>query len=380
MARPAFGFTIRAFRVDAFDTGFRQRQGYAMRRIAIFVVLVCLTCGTAGFAQSQPSEAVVQQRIAEVRGGQSTIYPVTNRLPAGTRVRVKKEEGGWLAIAPPQGVPPQGSSSWVMERFLDQQPALGRATICTVVGDDVPIMLGSFDQNTPLGHQVSTVKRGTMVVVLGDRASSDVLGERTTWWRIQTTANEVRWMSKDALQPTAAYAPVPPPVTARSYGKPVPELWTLAEQAERNGNSSLAVVYYRQLASQQSLPGGDYNLATQATQRADALAKQPVTTTSRPSYSSPAPATGGAPGAWATGVDHRSGPGVLRRVAFMIDNQTTFALEDAKGYPRLYVVAQPGLSMESFVNRRVELFGPMVNRQELTIHGYMTVKTVYLLR
>ena len=346
-----------------------------MRRNAILVVLVCLSCCAVGSAQTPPYDGVIQQRVVEVRGGQSNIYPITNRLPQGSRVRVRREDSSWLAISPPPG-----SSSWVMERFLDQAPVSGRATICTVVGEDVPIMLGSAEQNVPLGHQMGTVKRGTMVVVLGDRATSDVTGDRTTWWRIQTTANEVRWLPKEALQPSSAFAPVPAPVMTRSYGKPVPQLWTLAEQAEQSGNSSLAVVYYRQLASQQSLPGGDTNLATQATARADVLARRTATTTSRPSNSSPAASTNDPNGAWANGTVYTSGPGVLRRVAFLIDNQPTFALEDARGYPRMYVVAQPGLSLETFVNRRVELFGPMVNRQELTIHGYMSVKTVHVLR
>ncbi len=382
IAAAGFGFTPGLAGVDAFETtSSAHRQGFAMRRTAILVVLVCLCCCADGSAQAPPYDGVIQQRVAEVRGGQSNIYPVTNRLAAGSRVRVLREESGWLAIAPPQGVPPNGSSSWVMERFLDQAPVAGRATICTVVGDDVPVMLGTFDQAAPLGHKTGTVKRGTMVVVLGDRATSDVTGDRTTWWRIQTTANEVRWLPKEALQSSATFAPVPAaPVMARSYGKSVPQLWTLAEQAEQSGNSSLAVVYYRQLASQQSLPGGDSNLATQATARADLLTRRTATTTSRPSYSAPTAAANNPNGSWANGVVYTSGPGVLRRVAFMIDNQPTFALEDARGYPRMYVVAQPGLSLETFVNRRVELFGPMVNRQELTIHGYMSVKTVHVLR
>jgi hypothetical protein len=350
-----------------------------MRRNAISVVLVYLSCCAAASAQTPPYDGTIQQRIVEVRGGQSTIYPITNRLSAGAKVRVKREESGWLGIAPPTD-----SSSWVMERFLDQQPVVGRATICTIVGDDsvpIPVLLGARDQAAPLAHQVATLKRGTMVVVLGERATSDALGDRTIWWRIQPTANEVRWVPKESLQSTAAFAPVPPPVMARSYGQPVPQLWTMAEDAERTGNSSLAAVYYRQLAAQQSLPGGDYNLAAQATARADALSRRNATTTSRPSYSAPnAPVTGDTNGPWTNGVMYTSGPGYLRRVAFLIDNQTTYALEDARGYPRLYVVPQPGLNLEPFINRHVELFGTMANRPEMTVKGFMSVKTVHVLR
>jgi hypothetical protein len=270
-----------------------------------------------------------------------------------------------------------------MERFLDQQPAVGRGTICTIVGDDtasVPVLLGAPDQPAPLGNQVATLKRGTMVVVLGERTTSDAMGERTTWWRIQPTASEVRWVSKDALQTTNTYAPIPPPInTARTFGKPVPELWTMAEQAERSGNPSLAAVYYRQLASQQSLAGGDANLAAQANARADSLSGRAAIPTSRATNSSSAIGTNQG-GPWANGIMYTSGPGYLRRVAFMIDNQPTYAVEDDRGYPKLYVVSQPGLNLDPFTNRRVELFGSMVNRQEMTIHGYMSVKTVHVLR
>lgn len=351
-----------------------------MRRREIYVVLITVCFGAAVSAQAPSYDAEVRARVAEVRGGQSTIYPVTSRLFAGTRVRVKKEESGWLGIAPPQG-----STSWVMERFLDQQPSVGRATICTVVADEsaaVPVLLGAPDQPGPLAHQVSTVKRGTMVVVLGERATSDALGDRTTWWRIQPTANEVRWLAKEALQAAPAYATAPQPALARSYGKPMPELWTLAEQAERSGNSSLAAVYFRQLAAQQSIPGGDYNLAAQASARADQLSRRIATTTSRGGSAAPnsSPATGDTNGPWTPGLMYSSGPGYLRRVAFQIDNQTTYALEDDRGFPRLYVVAQPGLSLEPLVNRRVDLFGPMVNRPDMTVRGFMSVKTVHLLR
>lgn len=349
-----------------------------MRRSTLLVVFVTVCFGTAVTAQTPPYDAEIRQRVAEVRGGQSTIYPITGRLSTGTRIRVKREENGWLAISPPAG-----SSSWVMERFLDQQPIVGRPAICTIVGDDsatIPVLLGSADQPAPLAHQVATVKRGTMVVVLGDRATSDALGEKTTYWRIQHTANEVRWISKDAIQlPTTAFAAVPSANTARAFGKPTPELWNLAEQAERSGNSSLAAVYYRQLASQQSLPGGDPGLAAQATLRADALMRRQAMPTSRPSFSSPAPSSD-SNGPWSNGSIYTSGPGYLRRVAFLIDNQPTFALEDERGYPRLYVVAQPGLNLEPFVNRRVNLFGAMINRQDMTVRGYMSVKTVHLLR
>jgi hypothetical protein len=73
-----------------------------------------------------------------------------------------------------------------------------------------------------------------------------------------------------------------------------------------------------------------------------------------------------------------SRPGSLRRTAFAVDGQPTFVLQDERGLPLLYVTAQPGLSLEPYVNRNLRLYGPVVYRSDLRIH-YLTASQVQLL-
>jgi hypothetical protein len=207
-----------------------------------------------------------------------------------------------------------------MERVLDPQPVRGQRTICVVLADDAPLLLGTANSAQPLPHQVGTAKRGTMVVVLGEKALSDALGEKTTWWRIQPTTNEVRWVNKDAVQ----------------------------------GNAN-------------SLAGGGGQ--SPAARNPNNVVGQPM---ARPSYTPVQPPP--------TGVIMTSGPGNLRRAAFQIDGQPAFVLEDTRGYPVVYAIAQPGLNLEPFVNRRVELFGPMIQRPDFGGRGYLHVNRLYLLR
>ena len=46
----------------------------------------------------------------------------------------------------------------------------------------------------------------------------------------------------------------------------------------------------------------------------------------------------------------------------------------------MYVTPQPGLNVEPYVNRCVELFGPMVARADLAGGGQMSVGRLHLLR
>jgi uncharacterized protein YraI len=68
------------------------------------------------------------------------------------------------------------------------------------------------------------------------------------------------------------------------------------------------------------------------------------------------------------------GPGLLRLAGRGIDNQRAYALED-RGQLLMYVTAQPGVNLESYVGRIVSLYGPMVYRGDLN-KNYMRVMSV----
>lgn len=336
-------------------------------RAAILALCAVALTPAAGWSQAAPYDAVVQKPMAEIRGGRSAIFPVTGVLRQGQSVRVLREEAGWLAIAPPLG-----SSSWVLERVLDPQPRPGQRTICVVRGDNVPVLLGTADNPLPQPNQVATLKEGTQLYVVGEKATSDALGEKATWWRIQPAPSEVRWISRDAI--TAGG------VTTVQSNVPTNMLWQQAEAFERYGQFNQAIAIYRQIAGQR---GVNPDLAVRAYNRAEGLSRRAAgsgtTTAARPvATTPPADPTGTRP--WPAGVQMTSGPGVLRRAAFLIDGNTAFVLEDARGYPRVYVIAQSGLNLEPFINRHVELFGPMVNKPELATRGYMAVNKLYVLR
>src|SRR5437868_4415151 len=163
-----------------------------------WLCLPILVAAVASAAHAQTAtgyDAVIQKTSVEVRGGRSAVYPITGTLRQGMRVHVVREESGWLAITPPDG-----STSWVPERVLDQAPAVGRRNPpFTILADNTNIMLGSSGRASPEPFEINQVNRGTMVVVVGEKALSDVSGEKTMWWRIQPTAGEVRWIAKDSI-------------------------------------------------------------------------------------------------------------------------------------------------------------------------------------
>jgi SH3-like domain-containing protein len=315
-------FTLTAIRVDVQNESVRFAGSVNdMRRIFATIIIMAFVAKTS--AQSTPNDIVIRQSTVEVRGGQSSIFPVTGYLRQGQAIRILREEKEWLAIAPPAG-----SSSWVMERVLDKQPARGQRTICVLLADDAPVQLGIAESAGPLPHEVAKTKRGLQVIVLGEKAISDLLGEKTTWWRIQPVPSEVRWVAKESVQGT----------DMRSQ-----------ESGVRDQRSKVS--------------GQTVGQSPTASKT-----MQPV---ARPSYAPVQPARG---------VIMTSGPGNLRRAAFQIDGQPAFVLEDYQGYARVYAIAQSGLNLEPFVNRRVELFGPMVQRAEFTGKGYMSVNRLHLLR
>src|SRR5262249_27749853 len=167
------------------------------------------------------------------------------------------------------------------------------------------------------------------------------------WWRIQPAPSEVRWVSKDAIGNSNAVVSNSPP---DPNNKPVSSLWMQAEQAETTGNLGQAEALYRQLAAEQSGPGGNQELAIRcwnrielmrqrsanATLAARAPGSVPGTLSSSGSSSqrvnNPPPPTGNLTSS-PSGPVTTSGPGWLRRASFQIDGKQVYVLEDVRGQP-----------------------------------------------
>jgi hypothetical protein len=58
-----------------------------------------------------------------------------------------------------------------------------------------------------------------------------------------------------------------------------------------------------------------------------------------------------------------------------VDGKPTYVLESSAGTVHLYVTAQPGVNLEQYVNRNVNLYGPMTYYGPVK-SNYMVVQQV----
>lgn len=357
---------------------------------------------------------------AQARSGPSERFYPTNRLRQGEKVQVLHERGDWVAIRPPDG-----SFSWINTRYLQNVVARQPNYVVTPEGMAVPVMIGSTVIRERPTVEGAKLQRGAQVKSVGaPQAASDGTG---TWMPIEPPAAEVRYVQASALSKTQP-ALVPAVTTAFggavAAGGPAPPpspdaLWQQAQQAERAGHMAEAIRLYEQ--------AGYANLsvnperAMEAYQRARSLqspARQGVvptstyvqsgdlripsstpevryaTNTARPGYapvaavslSPPAPAgqsaswgAPGAPGSDRSPASPQGYRGRLRRAGRTVEYQRTYVLMDNRGIPILYATGAPGVDLEPYINREVELCGSIVYRGEIRAN-YMTVGGVQLLQ
>jgi SH3-like domain-containing protein len=348
-------------------------------------------------ADEVPNTATVTVAEAEVRSGPGATAQmyVTNRLHTGDRVEIIKEmDGGWLAIKPPAG-----SFSWVNSRYLKQNvPTL---PIWRVTDDKVPVLLGSTIKDGKPTVEGTKVNKGTQLRAVGAMKMAD----DGYWLPVQPPPGELRYIraesvsrkSKDSAAPGAPPAAPPgipnppdsfPPAVVPGAPSATPpgaegnkggnDLATRAQQAERTGQYTEAIQLYRQLGAETA--NSNHALSVEAYNRAQWLAdrlqvnpppqqgndpRTPATTTGRQAPAATPPA------GWSN-----SGPGWLRRAGRCIDYSTMYVLENSQGIPILYATAQTGYSLETYMNRNVELIGVRQYRSDLRAF-HMTVMQVH---
>jgi len=371
-----------------------------MRPAFFFSVLSCLfALAGSAWAEPEPYNAVIRVPEVQVRSGPSPQYYATSLLRIGEEVRVIKEEDGWLFI-----VPPSDSFSWVKDLFIG--PIDSKTGAATTL-ETAEVRVGSALH--PEKRDVTKVKlsRGSLVVVLDEKRS---ISEDGSWLKIQPPPNEFRYIPADAVKTPAPKVEAttqppsgPPPAlggpvaTQPPPGGPGESLWYRAEQAERAGNPAEAERLFLQLAHETpdhdlqmrcynrihflregrrtSYPTGYQPRLTPAPGYPYGPSTNPFMTTGRATSQytyAPIPDTSQALTASnPSGNCQWSGWGWLRRAPFWVDNKQAYVLENNQGMPRLYVTAQPGVNLESSVNKTINLYGKMAYRGDLRTN-YMT--------
>jgi len=369
-------------------------------RAARHLAGMALTLAVAATCQAQtPYETTVAVPEVEVRSGPSTQFYPTAKLRLGATVRVVEDKGEWLAIAPPSG-----SFSWINGRLIDRS---GRIA---VVVTEAPVRVGSSISNLPPTVEQVKAPRGAQVVIMGEPHTPPDDPNSGMWWPIQPPPQEVRYIPKDTVKtmtPVDAVAATPPG-TQPEKPWPTPggvppasgSLLDQAKQAEASGNVPKAIELYTQVYRQNL--DANHSLAMDALNRIHFLQNgyRPSVpagyqagipneaSTGQPARIAPQPAVPAQPvsntqvgyaGRPPAPVVQPSGPGQLRRAGFFVDGKQAYVLENSQGRPLLYVTAQTGLNLEPYVNRNVELYGPVIYHGDLR-NNYMTATQVNLLQ
>jgi hypothetical protein len=274
----------------------------------------------------------------EARSGPSKEFYATIKLRQGEKVQLvkeNKEQPGWVAIKPPPG-----SFSWINAKFVKQTPGSVIASVDT--DEEAPVRPGSSLTNQPPNVEQVKVKRGTLLTILGQPMQSPT----GTWLMIMPTAKEVRYIPAEAVKAS-------PAVTVNNVATPAAQ------------PISPATVPGQPPVTASPSNGGGWQPIGQ-----NQAAKPGSTTTlygSTPPAHNPLPPS--SPPQWSVW-------GTLRKAAFKkYGTMDVFVLENSRGQPLLYVTAQPGFSLNSYVNRTVSLYGGVNYYSDDYIRTYFMTAT-----
>jgi hypothetical protein len=245
---------------DAEQPGEERMAG----RQVIGGVALVLVLNLSARAQ-QEYDAVIQTPDVQVRSGPSLEYYATSRLYRGEKVKVRGNQNGWLAIAPPR--PGEDSFSWIQASQVRQD-----GLTATVTAPSAPVRIGSLLFDAPPTTEQVKLAQGTQVVLIGKgKRAADGL-----WLPIVPPANEVRYIPMDAIREAAPVQQTQAPPTApasSSFALPTPgpapgrgessgfsqtpsapsqvrndSLVLRAQQADFDGNTNEAIRLYEQVA------------------------------------------------------------------------------------------------------------------------------------
>jgi hypothetical protein len=258
-----------------------------------------------------------------------------------------------------------------------------------------------------------------LVEVVGPKLRDDT----TTWYPITPPDGEYHWLPKEALGTASPLSP--PPVFVKS-GNPPPAAdpgtktpgsltslgsklsdpaqhaqWNKAEQAERTGDYAQAEKLYTLIYQDLRQKNADpelllvcYNRIIKCQDRLRLEGNRRSNSTNIDDGSKPAAAlqpptgkdTGGVAGAaWPNdtksgGGQQWSGAGNLRRAPFTIDGKQAYALENGRGQVAYYLTAGGGVTLDSYVNKQVDLLGALQVRGDVRGAQFMVVSQVNLVK
>lgn len=383
-------------------------------RPALLAGLALACTPAAVLAQTGPYLAVVADAGARLRAGPSDQFPETANLAKGSPLVVDHEEpNGWLAVQDSPGK--VYSVSWVQASFIDfdnTKPTPQNV----VVEEDTTLCAGQIGLVQPLTHvRRAKVPAGTGLTVIGAKVQFE-----GKWWHpVAPPAGDFRYIPKQAVtfEKTASTAfsvrdttpPPSPPLgapaasipgagvgrpalppdpigPATTAGKPAVQhpLWAQAEVAERDGRYADAETALFQLARLMNEPGGDHDVANLCYTRIHTLREKKRTGgapaigtggsggTLPPLGAPTRPAGGGEASKPATKTadgDEKArwtGPMRMVRSALAIDGRKTYALETSPGITVMYVVAGPGVDLDKYANKKVDVYGTKYERREIT--------------
>jgi hypothetical protein len=370
-----------------------------MRR-ALVVALIAFASPGSVFGQAAPYYAVIADPEVKLYAGPSDKLPQTTLLKKGDTLIVYGEENGWLAVQdPPQVI---RSISWVRTQQINFNRDKPIPQVVEVGETGATLRAGEMGVAQPSAIQKAKVPPSTILTVIGPGVNF----ADGTWYPVMPPAEDYRYVPKSAVRfekpanmaftvrdttpmppavsPAGGTAPAasipgagnPPATTVGRTGPINHPLWIKADAAERDGRLDDAERLYFSLAREMNEPGGDHDIANLCYTRIHALREKKrgaggssTSNTRPPSGNSSRPVTDRAPAPAAeppAGGAHRTGPGKLVRSQIGLDGLQTYRLEDNSGNASLYVVPAPGVALERYVGKRVDVSGVVHTRQGLS--------------
>ena len=365
-----------------------------MRRV-LFAALLVPLFPAAGWSQTGPYTAIINDPEVKLRAGGSDRYPETTLLRKGDTVIVHGEENGWLAVQDPPGI--IRSVSWVQTQLIDFNKEKPIPQLVKVEETGALLRAGQMGQAQPSAIQKAKVPPGTILTVIGP----GVKFEDRTWYPVAPPAGDYRYVPKSAVtidkpanmaftvrdttpavRPAGgnvAAASIPGSANTPSYGSARGvnhPLWAQAEAAERDGRYDEAERLYFSLARAMNEPGGDHDVANLCYTRIHALREKRrgqtggSTSNTRPVAGTPTRSTNDRAAASSSDprgdASHRTGRGRLVRSQIDLDGRTTYRLEDSRGDAAVYVVPGPGVDLQRYAGKVVEVSGVIHTRQGLS--------------